>query len=209
MLKPQLGEAAAETAGSTAPSSETPPENRLHQCGVARPGRLVSVLREGTHLVDRLGRSPATPTARPPSSPAGWAPPSRTRRADHPNLKLMAMEDAVNAINRDLRFPHHRHGHRVPQPKLRSAGKGGRRPGRTSCSYGGRSSTSPVTRWLRSSAGLIVLHSRFPRPPLGSFCAVSVRTPPDTARLQSFIATRRAELSVPPGRAVVCPRLLE
>jgi hypothetical protein len=110
MLKPpsRPGTAAGESSGQALRKPETPPETDANSGkGAVQPGApAVTVLREGTYLVDRLGRltrSADGSTAEFTFESDGAAlqdPPV----VIVPNLKLMAMEDAANAINRDLRF---------------------------------------------------------------------------------------------------------
>ena len=100
--------AGAVTGAKPLAKPETPPEtDATSGKGAVKPGAPgVSVLREGTYLVDRLGRltrGPDGATAEFTFESDGAAlqdPPV----VIIPNLKLMAMEDAAQTINRDLRF---------------------------------------------------------------------------------------------------------
>jgi hypothetical protein len=100
--------APASAGGKTLSKPDSPPEtDATSGKGAVKPGApAVTVLREGTYLVDRVGRltrSADGATAEFSFESDGAAlqdPPV----VIIPNLKLMAMEDAANAINRDLRF---------------------------------------------------------------------------------------------------------
>ncbi len=103
MLKPP-----ARPDGAALPTPDEPPAaDRTSGKGAVKPGApIVSVLREGTFLVDRVGRL----TRSLDGTHAEF-----TFEADGqalqdppvvivPNLKLMAMEDAAENAKRDLRF---------------------------------------------------------------------------------------------------------
>lgn len=101
MLQPPAGGAARPLQPTTSPSID-----RTSASAVAPGAPAVTVLREGTFLVDRTGR--LSRGSDPQSWEFAFEADGKTMRDPPvvilPNLKLMAMVDAVKNANRDLRF---------------------------------------------------------------------------------------------------------
>jgi hypothetical protein len=107
LLGEMLKAPAPATGKPLATPDEAPAVDATSGKGAVRPNApAVTVLREGTYLVDRVGRltrSADGATAEFSFESDGSAmqdPPV----VIIPNLKLMAMEDAASTVNRDLRF---------------------------------------------------------------------------------------------------------
>lgn len=109
MLKPAPGTAA--TPGAVArplPNPSDPPAaDRTSGAGAVKPGApVVTVLREGTFVVDRTGR--LVRSADGSMAEIVFEADGRAMRDPPmvivPNLKLMAMENAAASATRDLRF---------------------------------------------------------------------------------------------------------
>lgn len=102
MLQPPVGGAVRPLQPTTGPSID-----RTSGSAAIAPGApAVNVLREGTFLVDRMGR--LTRGADPQNWEFAFEADGKALKDPPvvilPNLKLMAMVDAVKNANRDLRF---------------------------------------------------------------------------------------------------------
>lgn len=89
------------------PTDDAPRTDRTSGSGAVAPGApQISVMREGSYIVDRLGR--LTPTADGQQMEFTFESDGKTMQDPPlvilPNLKLMAMERAAELATRDLRF---------------------------------------------------------------------------------------------------------
>lgn len=89
--------------------NEPPAVDRTSGDGAAKPhAPVVTVLREGTPVVNRLGRLTQSAGSNAPLAEFTFEVDGQALRDPPliilPNMKLMAMEDAVRAASRDLRF---------------------------------------------------------------------------------------------------------
>jgi hypothetical protein len=89
------------------PTSDGPAPDKTSGVGAVAPGApTLNVLREGTYLVDRVGRLNRTSDGT--QAEFTFDSDGKTLKDPPvlilPNLKLMAMENAISSANRDLRF---------------------------------------------------------------------------------------------------------